>query len=243
MAEPKPIVSSEERSRRLPAPFDDVYFEWDASESGIRLLYAGSPSRLIECGAIEPDMAEKAKVKTRPRRDSAGHYYHRDRWIDTKALTANVTIVRYVTDEAFAKTLPGAPRGLRFKMLDWLDAHPDRVYLTQEKSEDGETRISTTGTIDNLLAAGFRQSLFKQRFSIRGIGLDVTYCGDVREKHVDPSRIDLYFGRICPLMRGYFEIATYLEKNETRATGAPTTAEASAKKRPALRLVVDNDSI
>ena len=106
------------RPKHLAPPFDDMRFEWDASESGIRLLYAGDPSRLIECGAIEPDMAYKAKMKTRPRRDSAGHYYHRDRWVDTKTLTANVTIVRYITDEAFAQTLPGAPHGLRFKLLD-----------------------------------------------------------------------------------------------------------------------------
>jgi hypothetical protein len=67
--------AAENRLKRLPPPFDDVQFEWDASESGIGLLYAGDPARLIECGAIEPDMAGKSKVKTKPRVDSAGHYY------------------------------------------------------------------------------------------------------------------------------------------------------------------------
>jgi hypothetical protein len=235
MPKPQTTEAAAAPSRRLPYPFEDVEFEWDASESGISLLYAGDPSRLIECGAIEPDMAEKAKAKSKLRVDSAGHYYHRDRWVDTETLTAKVTIIRSITDEAFAKTLPGAPRGLRFKFLDWLDAHPDRIHLTQEQSEgERHTRTFTTGAVDTLIAAGFLKSLFEQRFHIHGMGLGKRWQGEVREKHVDPKRIDSNFGYINPLMRGYFEVVTY-SKNEAPATKSP-------RAKGALRLIVNNDS-
>ena len=230
-------------SNTLLPPFDDIGFAWYATTSGIAVEYTGNASRLLECGAIEPHMAEKAKAKSKPRLDSAGHYFHRSLRIVRRPLREDLVVTRLIMDQQFAETLPGVPRGLRFKLFDWLDAHPHRVHVVTEK-EDGETGTITTGSINNLVAVGFHDSLFEQRFTLFGRDLWRFFVGGVREHHVDRALHGFSWGRIKPLMRGYFEI-TLCSKTETAPAvladqSNPKPERAKRRVGSALRLVIDN---
>lgn len=230
---------AEDLAKRLPAPFDDIRFQWDIlslhcdPDMDVRIEYIGAPNRLIECGAIEPAMAGKSKAKSRPRVDSAGHYYHRELRVDPDSMTHHLKITRYITDPKFAETLPGAPRGLRFKRLDWLDAHPNRVHIakqvTKRDTKNQWVVTRTAGTVENLLAAGFPKSYFEQKF---------TACSRSHCLYRDlPANA---YGRISCLMRGYFDVQ--IEVLEA----IPDMAEFDRKpsrptERPSfLRLAIDN---
>jgi hypothetical protein len=226
---------AEDLAKRLPAPFDDIRFAWGTldrfngvSDAYVMLEYIGAPDRLIECGAIEPAMAGKARTKSRPRVDSAGHYYHRDLQVDRNSMTNVLKITRCITDPKFAETLPGAPRGLRFKRLDWLDVHPDKVHVVSKRREyANRTRwveTITAGTLDNLLASGFSETFFKlKKFTPASPS---HYLYEVRRENA--------YGRVTRLMRGYFEVR--METLENHEDDAPVDETPA----PRLRLVVNN---
>jgi hypothetical protein len=229
---------AEDLARRLPTPFDDIRFEWDTlcrfhgiSDVYVRLEYIGAPDRLIGCGAIEPAMAEKSKIKARPRVDSAGHYYHRDLQVDRNSFTNVLKITRCITDPRFAATLPGVPRGLRFKRLDWLDAHPDQVHVASKKRQYTNrsrwVETITAGTVDNLLAAGFPESLFKLKFTPSSPSHYI-HGGTWKESYVRVSR----------LMRGYFEV-----RMETLEEHAEDAVEETPAKPSIIRLAWSNPNI
>jgi hypothetical protein len=227
-------IANENRIRQLPEPFDDVYFEWDASDDGIELVYAGTASRLIACGAIEPHMADRSEAKSRARVDSAGHYFRTYRSIDKETVSVKFTITRRITDMGFAETLPGAPRGLRFKRLDWLDANPDRVHIaTGDSFTDEYVRIITAGTAENLMAAGFHEKLFKQKFP-----LAKSWKNSWNEGGRD--------SKVRRLMRGYFDVEVNADREaQPHLRGPIIQAHADTNgipsPRPAfLRLVIDN---
>jgi hypothetical protein len=221
---------ADDLARRLGAPFDDVRFEWDISDSHVTLEYIGAPNRLLECGAIEPDMAGKSKVKSRPRVDSAGNYYHRELRIDPHSMTNYLKVTRYITDPKFAETLPGGPRGLRFKRLDWLDAHPASVHVVTEKSRLGNqswVRTRTAGTLDGLLAAGFSKDLFKVKFSPSTWRQFMVGGTETEPKGA--------YKTVHRLMRGYYEIEMDMPR-EVASTSLPIKPQAKA----GIRLVWTN---
>lgn len=184
----------------LPPPFDDIRFEWDASDRYITADYFGDPESLIACGAIEPPMVEKRKKgEPKPRRDSAGHQFISERKVIRHPLSVGLRITRYIFDPRFAETLPGIPRGLRFKRLDWLDSHRGSVHTTTERSENGSVHIIVAGTRDNLIVAGIPESCFRSKFLERE-GYSHFVSGRELLPFEDAS------GRITRLMRGYYEI-------------------------------------
>jgi hypothetical protein len=214
---------------RLPYPFEDIRFDWDASDRYVKLQYTGSIARLIECGAIEPHMVDTAKGQ-KFRVDSAGHHFQREkRIILHEPVTAGLRVTRHLSDPKFAETLPGVPRGLRFKRLDWLDAHPNELHRHVEEEVDRGYRYRNeclAGTAANLISlAGYSEKYFagklSQRTGFRTL-LGPTVLGN-----------DGDYSWLSRLMRGYFEI---------RGLGKTSVVpQPPAPPRPShLRLVIDN---
>jgi hypothetical protein len=212
----------------LPAPFDDVRFTWDASDRYIELEYIGLAERLIECGAIEPAMVVKArKGEPKLRLDSAGHRFRREvKILRQPTLCAALWVVRRITDAKFAATLPGAPRGLRMKRLDWLDSHPGEVHVTRKHSRSKDYLTTfTAGTRESLIAAGFSESYFRLKLLARPCYEEFMHVG--RE-----------WGTVKTLMRGYIEIEitrqpSVLDDEKVEKIPGPPP-------RSHLHLVVDN---
>jgi hypothetical protein len=213
--------------REMSVTLQDVQFTWDASDQHIKLEYVGPAARLIECGAIEPHMAEKArKGAPRPRRDSAGHRFQREVQIRRRPTLSTVLwIVRYISDEKFAETLPGVPRGLRMKRLDWLDSHPGTVHVTEQRSKSHVTTV-TAGTRESLISAGFPKSYFGSKLLARRGYLRL------RDVHVLPND---GHGTIHSLMRGYLEVEIH-----QRVPRVEQEAKIPPASQSHLRLVVDN---
>ena len=221
---------------------EDIAFSWAASNMGISLCYTGSAAELIEHGAIEPEMALPVSLRNnRSRVDSRGHYFHSERRA-TVSRGAYLHVERWITDQSFASTLPGCPR-LRFKDLDWLDAHPGRLLLRTEYAEDHHNRpfkvVKSAGTYDSLAASGLFPeeeksstgllavlARFKQKPSVSGKKQSHYSDGVYRS---DRSRYLRWFW----LMRGYYGIEDWrtIESGELQSPLA---------KPPTLRLVVDN---
>jgi hypothetical protein len=145
-------------------------------------------------------------------------------------LTTALRITRCIVDAAFAETLPGAPRGLRFKRLDWLDAHPDRIHITTESTVSGcyiHHRKSLAGTAANLVAAaGYSEEIFRGKMLQRSWHREYLQPGNEGKS-----------AWLRRLMRGYFEI-------EFDAVEEKTTDQAPSPTPPRnhLRMVVNNDS-
>jgi hypothetical protein len=208
----------------LSAPFDDVQFTWDASDQHIALEYCGPAERLIECGAIEPHMADKAKKGSgrNPRCDSSGHRFHRALKIMRDRTVLKV--VRYIGDQKFAESLPGTPRGVRMKRLDWLDAHPGTIHVITEKAYEEMWMTSHAGRREDLIVAGFPESLFlKKPFARKGYD---RFFHDL--PHFENAR-----GTVTKLMRGYVEIEVWHRVTEEHV--------APHQERPSLRIVVNNE--
>ena len=228
----------------LPAPFDDIRIGWDVSLSGVTIQYQGDASRLLEAGAIEPDMVGKAKTKVRPRLDSAGHYYNRDVRVAQRPLRAQLLVTRHITDPEFAKTLPGAPRILRFKFFDWLEPRPNGLHIETQKDGDKNVHTKIVGTVENLLAAGFHRCAFERKYPVHGRQLHLYRCAYIRDKDFDPRVLQFTIGNICPLMwGGYFCVNLYSEA-EDRASSAADDANQGRRRHNAsssgLRLIIDN---
>jgi hypothetical protein len=231
MARSKQAIA-DDLARRLPAPFDDVYFEWDASDQHIALEYCGPAERLIECGAIEPRMAEKAKKgEPKPRRDSAGHRFHREVLIRKEPLSRVLRIVRYIGDAKFAESLPGAPRGLRMKRLDWLDARLGTIHVATGKVEQDRTmKTVAAGRREDLIAAGFPASCFLSK-SLSRSGYANFYS---KSKPFEDKVL-----HVRMLMRGYFEVDFWHAPGD----GLPS-ADINSRRPPvrsSLRIVVNNE--
>jgi hypothetical protein len=215
-------------------PFEDVQFTWDASDRYIQLEYSGLAERLIECGAIEPDMAEKSK---RPKRriDSVGHPYNRVARLDVETMTPHVRITRLIGDPKYAETLPGVPRGLRFKRLDWLDAHPDELHQHIDVRINRlyvHRRKLLAGTAVNFMAiAGYSEEAFRgklrQRTGYHG------YLGDDEPGNRGESTW------LVRLMRGYFEIQFDDIREKPTSTSPP--ADPPPPRRH-MRLVINKDA-
>jgi hypothetical protein len=224
-----------------------VRFNWDVSDRYIKLEYRGAPARLIECGAIEPTMADSRKGKGGQRRrvDSAGHHFQRTtRVITRETISAELSVVRYIGDPKFAETLPGVPPGLRFKRLDWLDAHPDELHRHIDEEVNGcgsvyrLTRLA--GTAANLISiAGYSEKLFRSKM--------VQRTGSHEYIGANEARNNGNCAWLCSLMRGYFEISYYLEKSEAQPHLRGPVIQANADSngvpsaRPSLRIVVNNE--
>jgi hypothetical protein len=177
-------------------------FNWDISDEGVVLEYTGTPERLIACGAAEPHMIERgSKLSPVQRRDSAGHAFRRE------ARRAKLKITRWISDPKFAETLPGVPRGLRFKRLDWLDANPGKVHVAvAQYTEHVHVRKWTrsAGTAEALIAAGFPTMLFGKRLRRRPFyNRSITFYGLEEERDIVQKG---GHGNINTLMRGYIEI-------------------------------------
>lgn len=225
MSDASPIISAPiAPGPSLPAPFDDVRFCWDVSDRFIELEYIGLAARLIECGAIEAQMAEKTpKGGPKPRRDSAGHRFDRQvRIARQPALAAVLRVTRYICDIKFAETLPGVPRGLRMKRLDWLDAHPGAVHVIEERGEK-YVQTASAGTRESLIAAGFPRSYLGSKLLQRSASPEVSWMD---------GKI---YTVVRSLMRGYLEVRT-----QCAVPPCEEEAKTSPAPRPHLRLVVDN---
>jgi hypothetical protein len=223
---------AEDLAKRLPAPFNDVYFEWDASDQHIALEYVGLAERLIECGAIEPRMAEKArKGEPKPRRDSSDHRFYREVRISKEPLCRVLRVVRYIADSKLAELLPGAPRGLRMKRLDWLDARPGTIHVARGKGQLGrEVNTIAAGRREDLIAAGFPASCFLSKLLSRS-GRDRVYGNLAPFENASAD--------VRMLMRGYFEINIW----HAPGNGLPG-ANINSRPPPArssLRIVVNNE--
>jgi hypothetical protein len=219
--------------REMSVTPPDVQFAWDASDQHITLQYIGPAARLIECGAIEPHMAEKArKGAPRPRCDSAGQRFRREVQIRRRPLSTVLRIVRYIEDAKFAETLPGVPRGLRMKRLDWLDSHPGVVHVTRRRSGDYVVTL-TAGTRESLIAAGFPKFYFRSKLLARpGYDLHLPSRDPAGYQHVLPND---GHGTIHSLMRGYLEVEIC-----QRVPPVEKEAKIPPASQSHLRLVVDN---
>jgi hypothetical protein len=214
----------------------DIAFSWHASSSGILLRYTGSAAKLIESGAIEPDMAApRNRRNNKSRVDSRGHYFHCERRA-TVARGTYLHVNRWITDPEFARTLPGCPR-LRFKDLDWLDAHPGRVLLRTALEKDCDRSpckvVCGAGSYDCLAESGlFPEELlvpFKRKPSKSGkrwTHYQTRYYDELtRETKQKLGFSDCNFHW---LMRGYFGIETW-RPIEGEADLQSASAEATAE--------------
>jgi hypothetical protein len=228
----------------LPAPFEDIRFQWDVDDCYIQITYRGSEERLLECGAIEPQMARRReKGEPKPRRDSAGHHFIAERKVIRQPLSIGLEITRYIFEPRFAETLPGIPPGLRFKRLDWLDAHPGAVHTETFPTKIGRIRLYSAGTRESLLAVGFGKSGFRSKLLERP-GHSHFVCGndelgDLMGTHKLCSKIESMHANIRRLMRGYFEVEVcYAPDDDSKSEKA--VPRARPKARPKLSLVIDN---
>jgi len=209
----------------LAAPYADVTVNCEADDSGVTVTYRGPPDQLIASGAIEPDMAEVAKRKSKARVDSQGFYFHREVRIDSKTMTRWLVISRCITDPAIAERLPGVTQGLKFDRLDYLDGHRERVHVSYVEDTYGcepFTRRYTAGSASALVAAGFPARYFGY-FSIR------------RRQNFTTEP----YTYVTKLMRGYFEVGQWHWHFNQKTCPQPTVAKQETK--PLLRLVWSND--
>lgn len=214
---------------------EDIAFCYQVSNSGILLRYTGSAAELVESGAIEPGMAgPRCARNNKSRVDSHGHYFHCERRA-TVVRGAYLHVNRWITDPAFAATLPGCPH-LRFKDLDWLDAHPGRVLLrTTIEQYSGRPCevVCGAGTYDCLAASGlFPEEIlmpFKRKPSKSGKGWRHYSTQSFDElAHGTEQKLGFKDCRFHWLMRGYFGIETtcrIVDPIKMQAASKEVTAE------------------
>lgn len=252
MRKPQTAETSTAPARCLPYPFEDIRFYWDVSDCGVYVMYAGTAERLLACGAIEPGMTDKRpKPSPKPRLDSAGHSYQRQAGLASDGSTPRFTIKRWIADPKFAQKLPGVPRLLSFKRLDWLDSHPGTIHV-DTYSNPGRRGIGererrhtiSAGTRDALIAVtGFPRSMFpsNQPFKSRWLA-----SGD----HGVPQGFlagTYEWATVSVLMRGYYEIhhevsvmLAGIASTDCLPRGAVSSELAPPSRPSHLRLVVDN---
>jgi hypothetical protein len=210
----------------LPAPFQDIRVDYHVSDACVQLVYTGDAERLVSAGVIEEAMAGKGKKGEKPRVDSRGDYFHREVRVRSTPLSKYLCVSRYITDPAYAATLPGAPKVMRFERLDWLDAHPGQLHTrVTNKEQDGgvHTWRSTAGRMEDLVAAGFPVKMI-QRFRASE---PKKYGWQYNEKNLDSYR----------LMRGYFAFETWSFAKELPVE---PKQELSPQKANHLRLAWSN---
>lgn len=125
---------------RLPEPFDRVVLTMDWSPGqGAHFSYVGPPDQLVASGAVEPEMVEYAARKGPGtlRRDSHGHHFTR-----SKAPDEMLRILRIVTDEKLAVTLPGVrslfPDGLPPMSAGYVDSNAESDRKVRENPGPGD---------------------------------------------------------------------------------------------------------
>jgi hypothetical protein len=214
-------------------PVDDIEFTYEVDLQSILIAYAGVGQRLLEAGAVEHGMLERARAKGNPRTrlDCAGHRFNREARFSLKLGGVRHIITRTIADPIFACSLPGMPPVIRFNLFDWLDTHPGQLYREEELREldDKEVvdQLTLAGRQADLVSADIPSSYFAGKKFARVDGENRMYGEGVQMPgycHADVSR----------LMCGYVMVELTSERRpaeKARPTQSP---------RKALRLVVDN---
>jgi hypothetical protein len=215
-----------------------VHFHWDVSDAGYVVSYWGAPERLIECGAIEPEMAIATKQKVR--RDSHGHYFRRVIKTHVASMTRPLMVTRLILDEALAATLPGVTP-VRFKLLDILDAQAGRAYIHRFEHENQYgtkfLTVSTAGSRE-ALSAVYSEAIFNKRLRAEP-HYGHWYLGFTPPaERKDPDFNTTHF--LIRLMRGYWMVERTTKLEQPKQEERPTSASPTKSLRAALRVVVDN---